>query len=152
MFIQSCFVRKNTKELREKIKNLGYKLNHGKAWGKYLACFRTPDTNEDVFVASPNWDLENMPNFKNAIDCGTNEELFLAIAALCDDSDYMQWFVTDAEQVWVNQEIYAKKGNFFLCLVKSRYPECWKGYEEFCSFIVPAHKATVRELIEHFKL
>lgn len=77
---QSCFIRKNTKELRNKLKKLGYKLNHGKAWGRYLACFKTKDTNEYMFVASPDWDLVNMPNFETAINCDTNEELFLAAA------------------------------------------------------------------------
>ena len=66
------------------------------------------------------------------------EELFKAIAALRDDSDYMQWFVTEEEEHWVNQVIYKPKGSFELCLV-DKYP--FKN----------AHKATVKELIKYFK-
>lgn len=92
-----------------------------------------------------------MPNFTNSINCGENEDLFLAIAALRDDSDYMQWFVTEANQSWVNIGTYMPKGSLFKCLTKHRYPEEYKGMEFLCSSVVPAHKATVEELIEHFK-
>ena len=104
-------------------------MNHGKAWGKYLCVFQTEDTKKWVYVASPYWDLKNMPDFENSIDCGTNEELFLAIAALRDDSDNLQWF-TDGNGYWQ------------LCIGKFRYPNL--AYEK-------VHKATVEELIEHFK-
>ena len=129
MFTQNCYIKKNTKELRDKLKALGYKLNHGKTWGKYLVCFKINGTEECRFVATPEYDLKNMPDFKNAIDCGTNEELFLAIAALRDDSDNLQWF-TDGNGYWQ------------LCIGKFRYPNI--AYEK-------VHKATVEELIEHFK-
>jgi hypothetical protein len=137
MLIQRCFIRKNTKELREKLEKLGYKLNHGKAWGKYLICFRTEDTDEDVFVGSPEWDLENMPKFENAINCGTNEDLFLAIAALQNDTDSYQWFVFDHDEI-MTAETAVKKGAWLM----NQLRKCPYKY---------AHKATVDELIEHFK-
>ena len=152
MFIQNCYICKNTKELRDKVKSLGYKLNHGKAWGKYLVFFKTEDTNEYMFVASPKWDLPNMPSFNTAIDCGTNEELFLAIAAIRDDSDYMQWFVSkgwkdgfgNVEDKWVlcdqdTLEYFGAVNNSPNTYNRNKYPQF--GW----------HKASVEELIEHFK-
>jgi hypothetical protein len=47
--------------------------------------------------------------------------------------------------------IYKDKGTFELCLTDSRYPNEFKGSEKLCSSVIPAHKATVEELIEHFK-
>lgn len=100
MFSQNCFIKKNTPELRERLKSIGYSLNHGKVWGAYLCCFRTYDTNEDKFVASPKYDLDNMPEYKKAIDCGINESLFIAIASLRDNTDKGQWFVTNSNDKW----------------------------------------------------
>lgn len=66
-------------------------------------------------------------NCAGRIDCGTNEELFLAIAALRDDTDKLQWFISP-EGAWV--------------------------YNKDCDSILEVfklHKATVNELIEYFK-
>ncbi len=45
---------------------------------------------------------------RGSVDCGTNEDLFLAIAALRDDTDKYQWF-TDGDK-WIlcpkNQVLY----------------------------------------------
>lgn len=135
MFTQSCYIKKNTKELREKLKSLGYKLNHGKTWGEYLVCFKTEDTSECKFVASPDYDLKNMPNFTNVIDCGENEDLFLAIAKLQDDTDINQWF-TDG-RTWKN------------CMLDKCDIDSW--YRHFGYGTTMLHKATIQELIQHFK-
>ena len=146
MFTQNCCIKKNTKELRDKLKALGYKLNHGKTWGKYLVCFKINGTEECRFVATPEYDLKNMPDFKNAIDCGTNEELFLAIAALSDDTNEHQWFTDGSHDIWVvydsNEMVYDSDK-----MTYDRYKDCYvfDWYEE------DAHKATVEELIEHFE-
>ena len=69
------------------------------------------------------------------IYCGTNEELFLAIAALRDDSDKHQYFTN---------------GVFLIkCSQLELKHELDNNYEEFC--VADFHKATVSELIEHFK-
>lgn len=65
---------------------------------------------------------------KGRIDCGTNEELFLAIAALRDNTDKFQWFISP-EGIWVYN-----KDNDSILEVSLK----WR-------------KATVDELIEHFK-
>ena len=135
MFIQPCFIRKNTSELRKRLIQIGRKLNHGKAWGKNLVCFRSEDTNEDLFVASPDFDLKNAPEFKKMIDCGTNEELFLALAALRDDTDVNQWFTNG--NTWKN------------CMLHKADLDSWNRNFGFGTTFV--HKATAKELVEHFK-
>lgn len=141
MFTQNCYIKKNTKYLRDRLSSFGYKLNHGKAWGKYLACFKIKDTEECRFVATPEYDLKNMPDFKNAVDCGTNEELFLAIAALRDDSDENQWFVIDT---YFYEDM--PKGYWFKSTdMHGKYHIGTKIEPFYC------HKATVEELVEHFE-
>ncbi|UVR42236.1 hypothetical protein [Bacteroides ovatus] len=76
----------------------------------------------------------------NAINCGTNENLFLAIAALRDDTDDSQWFVYPPENTWFicdDDDINYAREN-----IRDSVQAAWFH----CS-----HKATVEELIEHFK-
>lgn len=132
MFTQSCFIRKNTSELRNKLEELGYKTSTickggniatSSIIGKYsiISDWQLNSTNPHI-----TW------NNGHRIDCGTNEELFLAIASLRDDRDYMQWF-TDGEK-WLQN-----KQNDIEAI---RY-----GKDNPINF----YKATVEELIEHFK-
>lgn len=127
-FTTPCIIRKNTPELRKKLEELGYKLNHGKWMGKYLATFRIKEAKEWRYVASPEWDLQNNPDLYISIDCGTNENVFLAIAGLRDDSDIHQWFISP-EGCWVYN-----KGNESILDVSDK----WR-------------KASVEEIINHFK-
>lgn len=96
-FTTPCLIRKNTVELRKKLEELGYKIinsgdttldahnfdgrGHHKhidegtaiitSYGRYYGV---------VYVVN---DVTN----KGRIDCGTNEDLFLALASLRDDTD-----------------------------------------------------------------
>ena len=107
-------------------------------------CFRSEDTNEDLFVASPDFDLKNAPEFKKMIDCGTNEELFLALAALRDDTDINQWFVCndDYDTYDLGADSEHKKGEFLF-----NYLDNINICLDSCHW----HKATPEELIKHFK-
>ena len=119
MFTQPCFIRKNTPELREKLEELGY---------KNVDVFKN---SSNIICASGYWQSypdENLLLETDLIDCGTNEQLFLALAALRDDSDYMQWFT----------EYY---GGMVL----------WSKCEEDKQSNPYRRKATPSELIEHFK-
>ena len=123
MFTQKCFIRKNTKEVTDEISNIGYELlfTAMQNEGKYLVC-----ANKFCFGQE-----DKLPSYY--IDCGDNEELFLAIAALRDDSNEHQWFVWDDGE---------NKG------------DKWKLYDNnpnWSWWIFEVHKATVEELIEHFK-
>lgn len=119
-FTQPCFIRKNTPELKKKLEEFGYimgeSLNTNKSKG--LICTKYGK----VFNIICNADIS-----KNDIDCGNNEALFLALSALRDDSDYMQWF-TDGK-------LWEKSNND----LPSHYMQ------------LEGHKATVEEIIEKFK-
>ena len=90
-FTQPCFIRKNTPELRQRLVDLGY--NRYPIW-----MTNWKDDNyvylviDGIFYKFPSNLLDDKQD--NLIDCGTNEELFLAIAALRDDNDKEQWFIT----------------------------------------------------------
>lgn len=124
-FTTPCFIRKDNKFIREKLKELGYRLIDN-------------DNQRDGLVA----DHGNMYSIFecNLIDstynCGTNEELFLAIAALRDDTDKYQWF-TDGD-LWI------------LC-PEIKFSTYWV-YNDIDVNTDTIHKATVNELIEHFKI
>lgn len=118
MFTDFCFIRKNTPELREKLIELGYKQNdfdlNDKPW---LA------TNNNMFIGVDDG-FQNLP--LGDTDCGENETLFLAIAALRDDTDKNQWF-TDGE-------IHERVSDG----LPSKYMQ------------LNGHKCTVKELVEIF--
>lgn len=142
-FTTPCFVRKNTPKLRKKLEELGYKLNNGKAWGRFLVTFRIEETNEWKYVASPEWDLQNNPDIDVSIDCGTNEDLFLAIAALREDSDYMQFFTNGTEFILCDRYDWIDMYSV-LCSGLSNAKDRVKELDKF-------QKATTEEIIKHFK-
>ena len=112
MFTQKCFIRKNTPEIVNALEQLGYGtlFSARNGYGEYLCCYNSIVTGSDG--SEINYEF---------IDCGTNDELFLAIAALRDDSDNMQWFVDPC------------------------------GYWHYNPYdVCDLRKATVQELIEHF--
>lgn len=140
MFTQKCFIRKNSKELQDKV----YRLGHRDGTHLWECTFNTLlIANEEYFRCyDDEWGNADSLIRKGYIDCGTNEELFLAIAALRDDSDYMQYFVSDNDPEM-----------FLLCCYKEFH--CF-GIDpdnafNYCDYKDEFHKATVEELIEHFK-
>lgn len=131
MFIQSCYIKKNTVDLQQHLQLLGYTFIN-KRFAPYILCF----SYKNIGIADYFSDLTFIS--KDDINCHTNEKLFKAVSALRDDSDYMQYFVSEIEERWVNQGIYKPRGSFELCLV-DKYP--WEN----------AHKATLEELIKYFR-
>ena len=120
-FTTPCFIRKNTETLRKKLEEVGY-LNDSPEWTNNCSiiwAYQYPMKGFDtpVYVIADSFDI---PFDKHSalcgkfIDCGTNEELFLAIAALRDDSNYMQWFITDSIlSVSYDDSIIEPKGIMF---------------------------------------
>lgn len=155
MFTQPCFIRKNTPELRAKLRNIGYEseaedsrgLVDSDLDGDYLSVWTFYDMliKDGELVEEPT-DGFYTPIYERdiddttGVDCGTDEDLFLAVAALKNDSDKNQYFVLEELQQWVNQGTYIPIGSFELCLVDKRPENSPK-----------AHKASVEELIKHFK-
>ena len=133
MFTQPCFIRENTPELRKILKDIGQRENTLDDFnGEWLAA------NYGMFISV----IEGFQNLHpEDIDCGTNEELFLALASLKDDTDVDQFFVVDVE---VYQNL--SKGDWFKATdINGQYHVGTKINPLYC------HKATVEELIEHFK-
>lgn len=135
-FTTQCFIHKNTANIRNRLKELGYYCNPYLGWHNLCTC---------VFgiksvYSLDDYDTNGLKEIDGLIDCGTNEELFLAIAALRDDTDNNQLF-TNGKGDWgiyrdgsdgglSGMDFYGMPNDFNL----SYY-----------------HKATVNELIEHFK-
>jgi hypothetical protein len=136
MFTQSCFIRKNSPEIREKLKELGYHVYDLDMNKDSPADWCTVIESEADYVGI--W-CKEPANKEKFLDCGTNEELFLALAALRDDTDAYQWFVNEIGNVWWRTEF----DSFLECFIESNEDSELK-YEDF-------HKATPEELIKHFK-
>ena len=123
-FTTAAFIRRNTPELRKKLEELGYK--------RYGNPFQITDDSKLITTIDGEYVPYNVPLDDSFIDCGTHEELFLAIAALRDDNDKYQCF-TDGYH-WER------------CPDDKAYIPSWEAQYK----TIP-HKATVEELIEHFK-
>ena len=165
MFITPCFIGKNTPELREKLEKLGYSpaLNGHGEW--FIPMDELPYL--ETFPLSKSYMGRAAYWSTSVIDCGTNEELFLALAALRDDSDYMQWFISPKthtkrlsgcfgqivgmdghyqEIVGYEWHIYENKDN----ALTERLNEMIQIEVEDMEFL--PHKATAEEIIEHFTM
>lgn len=136
-FIQQAFIIKNTADLRKKLEELGYKnLNSGNTTldaHNFDGRGNHKHIDEGGAIVTSGggyygvvYIIDDVTR-KERIDCGTNEDLFLALAALRDDIDKDQW-ITDGTGYFFKW----KPGIYFN--IGSNY-----------------HKATVEELIEHFK-
>lgn len=143
-FLQSCFIRKNTPELRTKLKELGYYICscaefEDSIWLRTSFCTNKPTVHGIGFVdedyigrktTQEELDFflyENSKSKNPRIDCGDNEKMFLALAALRDDTDKNQWFIVD--NLWI------KSSND----IPDKYVQ------------MHGDKATVEEIIEYFK-
>ena len=150
-FIQPCFIRKNSPELRKKLEELGYEPCHQMTllpdFYKNIAVCNFFGSKyygvTDNEVSRPGSIVDAIKN-RGMIDCGTNEDLFFALAALRDDTNENQWFITQ-DTIWdedYNGEItlYYEENEWLM----------WNYY----SFMgdMPSHfrKASVEEIIAHF--
>lgn len=135
-FTTPCFIRKNTEALRKKLEEVGYKM--------------LSPIEYDNLECSDNWvnDIKSL-NDCNGIDCGTNEDLFLALAALRNDTNNNQWFIAESslsvsfdDAIGNDHYFVEPKGRFFFWGIE---------YQNSTIILGNFRKATVDELIEHFK-
>lgn len=141
MFTTKCFIRKNTPELRDKLEKLGYHICSCCKFKDniWLHNFISDEHDRYEIHGLGAWDVEdnqeellnlfligNAEHPNPAIDCGDNEELFIAIASLRDDTDKYQWF-TDGNITEMSTED-----------LPSKY------------MMLEGHKCTVEELIKIF--
>lgn len=127
-FTTQCFIRKYTKKLRYKLEKLGYgeyAIIKNNIEGNCIAVNQTKFITGFITISE-----------LDGIDCGTNEQLFFAIAALRNDTDINQWFIL-------------QDGSWVKCECDSRV-DMWGDFDEEIGEKYP-RKATVTELIEHFK-
>ena len=128
-FKQSTYIE-NTPEAREWLEKLGYR-KETRTSGKNILALNGGKYIENIRLKKENIKREN--DKKRVIDCRGNFELFKALTALRDDSDFMQWLFNEEYKEFARCE----KDNAF---------EYFKP--DWC---FNAHKATPEELIAHFK-
>lgn len=142
-FLFDCYINKNTEEIKNKLINLGYE--QGVSFSKEDDCIQSRTgyvygnkMSEPHFVTE---NYDDMIDGRDGFDCGTNEDLFFAIAALRKDTDKNQWFIIDTE---VYNDLYV--GDWFIATDRD-------GGHHVGTQIDPmyCHKATLDEIVEHFK-
>lgn len=134
MFTQACFIRKNSKELIGMLEKLGYDYAENGAGAWFIPICQLDYLGVNLYSYGYYMGINGVW-YNDWYDCGTNEDLFLALAALRDDSDKFQWF-TDGI-------------NWAFC-DSNRFGSYWVRNDAKLN-LDTIHKATPQELIEHFK-
>lgn len=143
MFTTHCFIRKNTPELRKRLEDLGYKpsypiFQYPEVFKNIAACnfFGSKYYGVSDDEVSHHGEIKDAIKNRGMIDCGDNEELFIALASMTDDEcglcDYYI-VTTDANPRYAKGSIHRA-----LPISSVIHPSCYR-------------KATVEELIEHFE-
>lgn len=122
-YTHECLLNKNTPEIREKLESLGIRYKYATNVGSD-SVIKCSNGFYNTYQRKYYQSLIDM--FTKATDCGTNEKLFLAIAALRDDSDKHQWWTDGGDLV-----------------VKCLFDSLPERHQKL-------HKATVDELIKQF--
>ena len=127
MFTRECLLR-NVGEAKMHVILELTKLGYSPMYMK----FENNVGGNNIVCEGQTWHCTDSDNKPYCIDCGENIDLFLAIAALRDDSDYIQWFTNGDE--WIRD----KQNDIEVIKYGPGNP-------------INFHKATINELIEHFK-
>jgi len=137
MFTSKCFIRINKPYIIDNLIELGYvKALFDEEYTESEAYGLIVDQGDIAPLVYGIQEMELMFTY-GFIDCDENVNLFLALAALRDDSDINQYFICDKVSVALGKTYYP--GDYI-----------YYQYDEFFDK-QNWHKATVEEIIEHFK-
>ena len=136
-FIQTAFIRLNTHDI---INNLEY-LKYKNGWYHLLKCNMIGTIIDEEGKGFYYGIADNSDIKPNQIDCKDNINLFLAIAALKDNTDINQWVICQFDHTDPDNGCEYKTGDWRLSnrkkMKKYKRQEVWK-------------KASLDEIIKHF--
>ena len=130
------FIQKISQQLTDKLNELGYE----DCWSGYI---HTQEVKTMIFVFDGKWSLSGFPlrAQDEFIDCGTNEELFLALAEYDKKLVRNQWFICQEEYLGNNLRVVPVgewQKNTSRDKLTYSLKRLWR-------------KATIEEIIEYFK-
>ncbi len=140
-FTHSAFI-KNTPDMREWLEGIGYK-KRGDSNGNVLLAFQTCDTNEPYYISFNDIHIDHYTKDSD-IDCRSNPPLFKAITAMREGTDKDQWFTDGKDWIFCEREDWEDYYSVLCCGKK-------EDTKSYISYLDNFRKATLNELIEHFK-
>ena len=102
-FKYSAFIE-NTPEMREWLKSIGWKEKYVQDDSDIIVCASNTGMFSAIVKETQNW-FESYSI--ECVDCRDNPDLFKAVTAIREDSDYMQWFYIEGlndKEDWVISE------------------------------------------------
>lgn len=132
-FNESCVIKRNTPYIKQQLREIGYDVSGIENQNCIVTTKNAKATSVDTDFVERYFIGEN----KSSIDCDENINLFLALAALRDDTDIHQWFFNQKDQFWIYCSF-------------DKFPDTVRVNNS----IIPEkfHKASTKELIKHFSV
>ena len=141
MFTIPCFIKLSKPEIVDRLYRLGGRQGTHFWYSNNLTLLVAES--DKYYCLDDEWgNAENLIK-RGFIDCQDHEELFIALAALRDDTDKDQWFTNGAD--WA---IWREEGSFRgepITGFEFHYLPSNIDYDSY-------HKATVEEIIEYFTM
>lgn len=145
-FTTPRFVRVEDAEKRQKLiawlREIGYSV-YDFYWGgciRVIRCWTSPKGVSKA-IGYPCKQVR-----KTDIDCGSDIELFKALAATNDNrDDAMQWYTFEADYYFSEEDVYHHRGDVVSGLDMTYEFEDWRTALYYC------RKATAEEIVEYFK-
>lgn len=150
MFIHQSLIRKNTPELRKKLRTIGYGTSNNEEIDSQSPNLFACKQGEKFIDTWPHYiglknNILKYLDYNHVVNCNDNEQLFLAVAAVRDDTDKYQWFVQ-------GEDFYLCRLPNFTEYIHSLFitDKRLDARNDINKFINSYHKATINELFKHF--